>query len=119
MTDHLVDAVFIAWPAKTWNRLAAQKQKRNPAAQAAVEYNNENRIKEEGELQAFFKAQGLKVYKPDLEAFPLPRAEGLSQFRVVQDLAEGNGRAYQRRQVSVASIARRSGMAQLKAIPEF
>ncbi len=39
------------------------------AAKAAVKYNNENRIKEEGELQAFFKSQGLKVYKPDLEAF--------------------------------------------------
>jgi TRAP-type C4-dicarboxylate transport system substrate-binding protein len=39
------------------------------AAKAAVRFNNENRIKEEAQLADFFKSQGLKVYKPDVEAF--------------------------------------------------
>jgi tripartite ATP-independent transporter DctP family solute receptor len=70
MTDHLVDGIFISIANKTWNALsAAQKQKLKAAAQAAAQYNNENRIKEEGELVAFFKQQGLQVTVPDRDAF--------------------------------------------------
>jgi TRAP-type transport system periplasmic protein len=70
MTDHLVDSIFIALAGSTWNKLdEKQKSAVMSAAKAAAKFNNDNRIKEEGELQAFFKAQGLKVYKPDLEAF--------------------------------------------------
>jgi tripartite ATP-independent transporter DctP family solute receptor len=70
MTDHLVDSIFLALAGSSWNKLDdKQKAAVMSAAKAAVNFNNENRIKEEGELQAFFKAQGLKVYKPDVEAF--------------------------------------------------
>ena len=70
MTDHLVDAIFIAIATKTWNGLSpAQKQKLKAAAQAAAEYNNENRIKEEAQIVEFFKQQGLQVTVPDREAF--------------------------------------------------
>ena len=37
--------------------------------QAASIYNNENRIKEEGQLVDFFKQQGLQVTTPDVDAF--------------------------------------------------
>src|SRR6266571_7367763 len=70
MTDHLVDCIFIAIANKTWNGLTApQKQKLKAAAQAAAQYNNENRIKEEAQLVEFFKQQGLQVVVPDREAF--------------------------------------------------
>ena len=70
MTDHLVDCIFIAIANKTWNALSpAQKQKLKAAAQAAAQYNNENRIKEEAQLVGFFKQQGLQVTVPDREAF--------------------------------------------------
>ncbi len=70
MTDHLVDCIFIAIANKTWNGLSApQKQKLKAAAQAAAQYNNENRIKEEAQLVEFFKQQGLQVTVPDREAF--------------------------------------------------
>ena len=70
MTDHLVDAIFLAIANKTWNALsAAQKQKLKAAAQAAAQYNNENRTKEEGQLVEFFRQQGLEVTIPDREAF--------------------------------------------------
>ncbi|MEO5698871.1 MAG: sialic acid TRAP transporter substrate-binding protein SiaP [Casimicrobiaceae bacterium] len=70
LTDHLVDGIFIAIANKTWNSLsAAQKQKLNAAAQAAAKYNNENRIKEEGQIVAFLKQQGLEVTTPDRDAF--------------------------------------------------
>lgn len=70
MTNHLVDGIFIAISNKSWNALTpAQKTKVKAAAQAASAYNNENRIKEEGQIVDFFKQQGLQVTTPDVEAF--------------------------------------------------
>ncbi|HEX2136159.1 MAG TPA: sialic acid TRAP transporter substrate-binding protein SiaP [Microvirga sp.] len=70
LTDHLVDAIFLSLAGSTWKKLDdKQKAAVVSAAKAAVRYNNENRMKEEAELTEFFKAQGLKVYKPDVEAF--------------------------------------------------
>jgi tripartite ATP-independent transporter DctP family solute receptor len=70
MTSHLVDGIFIAISNKAWNAMsAAQKTKVKAAAQAAAVYNNENRIKEEGQLVDFFKKEGLQVTTPDVDAF--------------------------------------------------
>ena len=70
MTSHLVDGIFIAISNKALNALTpAQKQKVTAAAQAAASYNNENRLKEEGQLVDFFKQQGLQVTTPDVDAF--------------------------------------------------
>ena len=70
LTSHLTDGIFIAISTKSYNAMtAAQKQKVNAAAQAAVAYNNENRIKEEAQLVDFFKKEGLQVTTPDVEAF--------------------------------------------------
>jgi tripartite ATP-independent transporter DctP family solute receptor len=70
LTNHLVDGIFIAISNKTWNALsAAQKQSVRAAAQAAAQYNNENRIKEEGQIVDFFRQQGLQVTSPDVDAF--------------------------------------------------
>jgi tripartite ATP-independent transporter DctP family solute receptor len=70
LTNHLVDGIFIAISNKTWNGLsAAQKQNVKAAASAAAQYNNENRIKEEGQIVDFFKKEGLQVTTPDLDAF--------------------------------------------------
>lgn len=70
MTSHLVDGIFIAISNKAWNAMSAvQKQKVKAAADAASAYNNENRIKEEGQLVEFFKKEGLQVTTPDVEAF--------------------------------------------------
>ena len=70
LTSHLVDGIFIAIANKSFNALTtAQKQKVTAAAQAAAAYNNENRLKEEGQLVEFFKKEGLQVNTPDVEAF--------------------------------------------------
>jgi TRAP-type C4-dicarboxylate transport system substrate-binding protein len=70
MTSHLLDGIFIAMSNKTWNALsAAQKDKVKAAAQAAARFNDENRLKEEGQLVDFFKQQGLTVTTPDIDAF--------------------------------------------------
>ncbi len=70
LTNHLVDSLFIAIASKTWNGLtAAQKQAVKSAAQAATQYNNDNRIKEEAQIVDYFKQQGLQVSTPDVDAF--------------------------------------------------
>jgi TRAP-type transport system periplasmic protein len=70
MTSHLVDGIFIAISNKAWNAMSpAQKQKVKASADAASAFNNENRIKEEGQLVEFFKKEGLQVTTPDVEAF--------------------------------------------------
>ena len=70
MTSHLVDGLFITMSSRAWNALnAAQKTKVRAAAQAAVAYNNDNRIKEEAQIVDFLRQQGLQITTPDVEAF--------------------------------------------------
>jgi tripartite ATP-independent transporter DctP family solute receptor len=70
LTSHLVDGIFISVSNKTWNTLSAdQKAKLKAAAQSAAKYNNDNRIADEKQMVDFFKAQGLTVTTPDVDAF--------------------------------------------------
>ena len=70
LTSHLVDGIFIAISNKAWGAMTpAQKSKVTAAAAAAAAYNNENRIKEEGQLVEFFRKEGLTVTTPDVDAF--------------------------------------------------
>lgn len=70
LTSHLTDGIFIAISSKSYNAMsAAQKQKVNAATQAAIAFNNDNRIKEEAQLVDFFKKEGLQVSTPDVESF--------------------------------------------------
>ena len=70
LTDHLVAAIFFSMSSKTWAKLSdAQKAKVKAAAAKAVEWNTENRLKDEAALVQFFKDKGLKVYAPDVATF--------------------------------------------------
>jgi tripartite ATP-independent transporter DctP family solute receptor len=70
MTGHLVDGLFITVSSKAWNAMsAAQRQKVRAAAQAAVAFNNDNRLKEEAQIVDFLRQQGLQVTTPDVESF--------------------------------------------------
>jgi tripartite ATP-independent transporter DctP family solute receptor len=70
LTGHLVDGIFIALSNKAWSAMTpAQQQKVKAAAIEAARFNDENRIREEGQLVEFFKKEGLTVTVPDVEAF--------------------------------------------------
>lgn len=70
LTSHLVDGIFLSIANKSWHAMTpAQRQKVKAAAQAAAQYNNENRLKEEAQIVDFFKQQGLQVVTPDVAAF--------------------------------------------------
>ena len=70
LTQHLVDALFISVANKTWTTLSpAQQQAVRSAAQAAIKFNNEQRLHEEAQVVGFLKQQGLQVSTPDVAAF--------------------------------------------------
>jgi TRAP-type C4-dicarboxylate transport system substrate-binding protein len=70
LTSHLVDVLFLTIAKKAWDSYTPEQRKAiDTAIAVAVKFNDENRIKDEAELLAFFKSQGLKVYAPDQEAF--------------------------------------------------
>lgn len=70
LTGHLVDALFITIANKTWLGLSpAHQQALRSAAQAAVQFNNDQRSQEEAQVVAFLKQQGLQISTPDVVAF--------------------------------------------------
>ena len=90
LTNHLVDSLFIAVSNKTWSSLPPAEQKKlKAAAQAAVTFNNDNRIKEEAQILDFFKKQGLKINKPDQEAFRKAVQTTYDQSEMAQSWPKG------------------------------
>ena len=70
LTGHLVQPVFLAIGKPVWDKLSdAQKDAMRKAARTGAEYNDKNRLDEEGKLVGFFKERGLQVTTPDVAAF--------------------------------------------------
>jgi TRAP-type C4-dicarboxylate transport system substrate-binding protein len=70
LTSHLVDLNYLAFSKKVWDGLTPEQQATvQKAADDAAELGRQRQLKLEGELEQFFKDQGLKVYTPDVEAF--------------------------------------------------
>ena len=70
LTGHLVDSLQLAIAEKTWQALSpAERAQVKTAAAQAAQFNDENRQREEKELIEFFRAQGIAVTTPDVDAF--------------------------------------------------
>jgi tripartite ATP-independent transporter DctP family solute receptor len=70
LTSHLVDLNYLALSKRVWDGLSAEQQARvQAAADEAAEFGRQNQLRLEEELVDYIKAQGLKVYEPDLDAF--------------------------------------------------
>jgi TRAP-type transport system periplasmic protein len=70
LTGHLVDSLQLAMAGKTWRALApAERDAVKQAAAAAAKFNDGNREREEKELIDFFRAQGIAITTPDVDAF--------------------------------------------------
>jgi TRAP-type transport system periplasmic protein len=70
LTGHLVAANHFVISSKKWATMSADQQRRVQAAANKVEDEITNlAVKEEAELVAFFKKEGLDVYTPDVPAF--------------------------------------------------
>jgi tripartite ATP-independent transporter DctP family solute receptor len=70
LTSHLVDMNFLAFSKKVWDKLTPEQQATvQKAADDAADLGRTRQLALETELEQFFKAKGLKVYEPDIEAF--------------------------------------------------
>src|SRR5215470_2565736 len=70
LTGHLVDSLQLAIAGKTWGSVsAADRDAVKKAAAAAAKFNDDNRVREEKELIDFFRAQGIAVTTPAVDAF--------------------------------------------------
>jgi len=70
LTAHLVDVLQLAIAEKAWSALPAKdKAAIKSAAAKAAKFNDENRAREERELLEFFRAQGIEITTPDVDAF--------------------------------------------------
>ncbi len=70
LTGHLADMNFLAFSKKVWDELTEDQQATvMKSAEAACDAITASILKKEAELVDFFKAEGLDVYEPDLDAF--------------------------------------------------
>jgi TRAP-type transport system periplasmic protein len=70
LTGHLIANNQFAIALKKWNALTpAQQQRMQAAADKFSDAITAQALKDESELLDFFKAQGLEIYKPDVDAF--------------------------------------------------
>lgn len=70
LTSHLVDLNYLTISKRVWDRMTpAQQATVQKAANDAAESGRQKQLALEGELEAFLKDKGLKVYAPNLDAF--------------------------------------------------
>ncbi|MCB2100279.1 MAG: TRAP transporter substrate-binding protein DctP [Rhodobacterales bacterium] len=70
LTSHLIAFDMFCVSKKTWDKLTPEQQiKLETEAKKAIDWSTQKHQAREAELVQFFKDQGLKVYKPDLDAF--------------------------------------------------
>lgn len=70
LTSHLVDLNYIAMSKAVWDAMTPEQQATvQKAADAAAEAGRKKQLELEESLASFIRAQGVEIYKPNLEAF--------------------------------------------------
>ena len=70
LTSHLIAFDFFTVSSKTWKSLTpAQQNELTTQTKKAVDWSTAKHLEEEAKLAKFFEDKGLKVYKPNLQAF--------------------------------------------------
>ncbi len=70
LTSHLVGYDLLVVSNKVWDDMSEEEQKKfQAAADKAIGWSTKQHLQQEDELASFMKDQGLKLYKPDVEAF--------------------------------------------------
>jgi len=90
LTSHLVDQNYVAFSKKVWDKLTpAQQAIVQKASDDASEQGRQRQLKLEDELVQFFRDKGLKVYKPDLNAFRTHVQKAYLASRFAKDWPKG------------------------------
>jgi tripartite ATP-independent transporter DctP family solute receptor len=70
LTNHLVGYDLFSVTTKIWDAMNADQQKQfQAAADKAIAWSTQKHLDQEKEMVDFFKAQGLEVYSPNVDAF--------------------------------------------------
>lgn len=90
LTSHLIGYDLFCVSKKTWDALSAdQRNKLETEVNKAVAWSTQKHLDEEARLVQFFKDQGLKVYKPDVDAFRKYAQQRYLESTFAKDWPEG------------------------------
>ncbi|APH70208.1 sialic acid TRAP transporter substrate-binding protein SiaP [Aquibium oceanicum] len=90
LTSHLVGYDLLTISLDAWNKLTPEQQEKvQAAADSAIEWSTAEHLKREDELAAFFKEQGLDLYKPDVDAFRQHAQKMYLESDLAKDWPEG------------------------------
>jgi tripartite ATP-independent transporter DctP family solute receptor len=85
LTSHLVGFDLLTVSSKTWNAMSPELQKKfQKAADDAIDWSTGQHLAREKELASSFEKKGLKIYKPDVDAF----REYAQKMYLASDLAK-------------------------------
>ena len=90
LTSHLVGYDLLTISLDTWNGLSPEQQEKvQAAADSAIEWSTAEHQKQEAELVAFMKEQGLDVYEPDVDVFRANAQKMYLESDLAKDWPEG------------------------------
>mgnify|MGYP003644028632 CR=1 FL=1 len=90
LTSHLVGYDLLTVSSSVWDAMTPERQQAfQAAADEAIAWSTAEHLKQEEELAASFKEKGLKVYKPDVEAFRTHAQKMYSESDLATSWPEG------------------------------
>ncbi len=89
-TSHILGYTVLSVSKEAWDKMTPEQQKKfQAAADAAIAANNELQGQKEVELVGFMKEHGLKVYKPDVDAFRAYAQDMYKKSDIAKNWPEG------------------------------
>ena len=90
LTSHLIGYDLLTISSSVWNEMSPEEQEAfQAAADEAMQWSANEHLKQEEELVAFMKEQGLDLYEPDVDAFRQHAQEMYLQSELAQSWPEG------------------------------
>ncbi|WP_040325031.1 TRAP transporter substrate-binding protein DctP [Aurantimonas manganoxydans] len=90
LTSHLVGYDLLTVSSAVWDDMSPdQQQAFQAAADAAIEWSTAEHLRQEEELADSFEERGLKLYKPDVEAFRTHAQKMYSESDLARNWPEG------------------------------
>jgi len=90
LTSYLVGYDLLVVSSEVWDGLSAEQQAEfQAAADAAIDFSQQEHLAREAALLEQFKEAGLKIYEPDIEAFRKHAQEMYLNSELAKDWPEG------------------------------
>jgi TRAP-type C4-dicarboxylate transport system substrate-binding protein len=90
LTAHLVGFDVLSVSSKVWKEMSPDLQKKfQKAADDAIEWSTQKHLAREKELASVFEGKGLKIYKPDVDAFRKHAQEAYLASDLAKDWPQG------------------------------